>query len=174
MLLVPALGLCACGARPIDPWPGRSTAPAADAKQVAKQNSIRVRWESYDILGSLALARQDAVSSQNHGPFQWNMLVRVIPSALQSYLNWHRGNTMPVDVWLVAEHRSRNGSTQGPYYFAHKTANGWNFGSATADGWLLPATNACTACHSEAPADNLFGFVPTAPALPGTKRPDGG
>jgi hypothetical protein len=81
---------------------------------------------------------------------------------------------MPVDVWLVAEHRSRENSAQGPYYFAHKTASGWTFGAATADGWLLPATNACTTCHSEAPADSLFGFAPTATVVAETKRPDGG
>jgi len=143
-------------------------------KQVAKPHAFRERWEAYDQLGKLALARQDAVSSQNHEPFQWNMLDLITPSAQQTYLNWHRGNVMPIDVWLVAEHRSRSGSAQGPYYFAHKTATGWNFGAATADGWLLPATSACVACHSEAPADNLFGFVPEAPALPETKRPDGG
>jgi hypothetical protein len=80
---------------------------------------------------------------------------------------------MPNDTWLVAEHHSRQGSIQGPYYFAHKTIDGWTFGAATADGWLLATTHACLACHAEAPADNVFGLVPLATPSGDTKRPDG-
>ena len=86
-----------------------------------------------------------------------------------AYLHWRQGSTMPDDTWLVAEHHSRQGSLQGPYYFAHKIANNWIFGAATPDGWLLATTNVCITCHAEAPADNVFGLLPIATVAAETK-----
>jgi hypothetical protein len=134
----------------------------------------RTRWAGYDNLKTLALARAMAAPSDDHEPFRWNMLVRVTPKVLDAYLNWHIGNTMPADTLLVAEHWSRQGTAQGPYYFALRNQNGWQFGAATADGWLLDTNNACIACHSEAPADHVFGLSPLATSPNDTKRPDGG
>ena len=134
----------------------------------------RERWGDFEGLKTLTLVQPIAVPSDNHEPFQWNMLVRVTPNVATAYAKWQSGNTMPPGTILVAEHRPRQGTAQGPYYFARKTQNGWQFGAATADGWLLDTNNACILCHAEAPADNVFGLGSLATSPNATKRPDGG
>jgi hypothetical protein len=81
---------------------------------------------------------------------------------------------MPVGTLIVAEHRARQGPARGPYYFARKALSGWQFGSASGEGWLLEPTSSCAQCHSEAPADHVFGLGPLATSPQDTKRPDGG
>jgi hypothetical protein len=132
------------------------------------------RWQDFDSLRSLSLVSPTAVPSDNHEPFRWNMLVRVTPAALQAYLDWRQGDTLPEGTLLVAQHFDRKGATPGPFYFSKKTANGWQFGAASADGWLLPTNDACALCHSEAPADHVFGLGSLVTSPNETQRPDGG
>lgn len=122
----------------------------------------------------MELVRKRPIPTNNHEPFRWNLLVRATHNALPDYVSWGVGKAMPEDSWLVAEHLPRNGPTPGPYYFAHKTAKGWQFGAATRDGWLIATSNACILCHSEALADHVFGLSPISTDALQTQRPDGG
>jgi hypothetical protein len=81
---------------------------------------------------------------------------------------------MPLDTWLIAEHKACQTGEAAPYYFAHKTDAGWQFGAATPDGWLLPGDPHCAKCHSEATADFVFGFPRTVIPAANEQRPDGG
>lgn len=91
-------------------------------------------------------------------------------------MSWHVDAVMPADTWIVAEHQARQGNAPGPYYFAHKTSAGWDFGSATPEGYLrAPPDAACAHCHAEAPADSVFGLKSVSQAKPQIdQRPDSG
>jgi len=102
------------------------------------------------------------------------MRVRISPGALSSYLNWRAGSALPDGTWVVAEHLARQDNELGPYYFAHKTAQGWQFGASSPEGLLLAPAEGCVLCHKDAPADEIFGpgSVPTNSTE--VQRPDGG
>jgi hypothetical protein len=133
-------------------------------------------WPEFASLDQLTLVSRELVPANNHEPFQWNLRVWITPAALPLYMSWHVEAVMPAGTWIVAEHRARQGDTPGPYYFAHKTSAGWDFGSATSEGYLTaPPAAACARCHAEAPADDVFGlkFAPLAkPQI--DQRPDSG
>lgn len=139
-----------------------------------KPTAAQERWDAFGSLKSLALVREGSIPSENHEPFRWNLRVWISPDALESYKSWRSGLSMPAGTLIVAEHHAKQGSVQGPYYFAQKTAtSGWQYGSATSDGWLLEPTTSCSLCHAEAIADHVFGMHPLATPSPDTKRPDG-
>ncbi|GEM_PF-2397041 len=169
------LALLACAPRPPEQWPGLSNAPASEAEPSAAASAKLVRWRQYAQVEQLALVSPLRVPANNHDPFQWDLRVRITPASLPAYLAWHVGAVMPEDTWIVAEHFAREGQVRGPYYFAHKSAAGWEFGSANSEGALMPATSACQRCHAEAPADFVFAAVPPAGSRPeNNQRPDGG
>jgi hypothetical protein len=116
------------------------------------------RFYGFDVLPTLLAANPRPLPTNNHEPFHWDLVVRVSPSVLSVYLNWHIGQTMPEGVWLAAEHFSRRATRPGPMYFAHKTQQGWQFAATNPEGFLLPSTDACALCHEGAPADHVFGL----------------
>ena len=132
------------------------------------------RWPQWETREQLALAYADFRRSDNHNPFNWEVRVRLTPAVLAAYRNWHAGQTMPDDTWLVAEHRDSHDSRPTGYYFAHKANGAWQFGAASPDGWLLPADSRCAQCHFEATADSVFGLPTLTTTLPNEQRPDGG
>jgi hypothetical protein len=173
--LLLALGLCACAPKPPEQWPGRSTAPAPDTERRVASVIEPVPWPEYSRIDQLALVNGDPVPADNHEPFRWNLTVRITPSALAAYRDWRVGGVMPEGTWIVAEHYARQGGARGPYYSANKSTAGWQFGAAMPDGGLVPPDAACFACHSEAPADFVFGLARrAAPRAQIDQRPDGG
>lgn len=174
LLLV--LGICACSPKNLNNWPGRSNAPPPEVEYAAVAEPKPPAWSEFTKLDQLALVSREPVPANNHDPFRWNLRVRITPAALPSYLSWHVEAVMPEDTWIVAEHRARQGNAPGPYYFAHKTSTGWEFGVATPEGYLVaPPHAACARCHAEAPADSVFGIKWAPPVLPQIdQRPDGG
>jgi len=174
MNLLLALGFCACSPKNLDNWPGRSNAPP---REIERPGDVRTKpqvWLEFAKLDQLALANREPVPANNHEPFRWNMRVRITSAVLPAYLGWYVEAVMPEDTWIVAEHQARQGNTPGPYYFAHKTHTGWEFGSATPEGYLVvPPNAACARCHAEATADSVFGLK-FVPQLQIDQRPDGG
>ena len=174
--LLLALGFCACSPKNLDNWPGRSNAPPRETERPSVAAAKGQVWSEFARLDQLELVGREPVPANNHEPFQWNMRVRITSAALPSYLNWYVQAVMPENTWIVAEHQARQDNTPGPYYFAHKTRTGWEFGSATPEGYLVvPPNAACARCHAEAPADSVFGLKLAPHAQTNIdQRPDGG
>lgn len=127
------------------------------------------------MIDRLHVVRPELAPANNHDPFHWDLRVRITPSSLPAYLAWQAGSSMPPGTWIVAEHVGKEGGIAGPYYFANKTTAGWQFGSASPDGALLPPDPACSRCHAEAAADFVFGLMPRVTSRAQIdQRPDGG
>ena len=176
MNLLLVLGICACSPKNLDNWPGRSNAPTREIERPGVAQIKPPVWPEFAKLAQLALANREPVPANNHEPFQWNMRVRITPAVLPLYLGWYVEAVMPEDTWIIAEHQARQDNTPGPYYFAHKTRTGWEFGSVTPEGYLVvPPDSTCARCHAEAPADSVFGLKLAPHAqLQIDQRPDGG
>jgi hypothetical protein len=175
LLLIGLVGLGACEPKHLELWPGRSSVAVTAVESRAPAQPQAARWREYSTIERLALVNHDALPTNNHAPFEWNLRVRITPAALSLYEHWYVGAVMPVGTWIVAEHERRAGGAHGPYYFANKTDAGWAFGAATPDGLLLPEDPACARCHAEAPADFMFGLpLARAARLQIDQRPDGG
>jgi hypothetical protein len=83
---------------------------------------------------------------------------QALPEPVDVYLELVVGTTLPVGT-IVVEPLSLD-DTRGPelYLGMEKTAEGWAYVQADADGRLLEThTGLCQRCHQEGVSDELFG-----------------
>jgi hypothetical protein len=145
--VLPALTLAlACAPPPPTAAPPRPVAPPAEAP----------KWPRFAELGTLAEVGAPFRTTHLVDP-RWARL-KLSPNQVDVYLELVVGTTLPVGT-IVVEPLSLD-DTRGPelYLGMEKTAEGWAYVQADADGRLLEThTGLCQRCHQEGVSDELFG-----------------
>jgi hypothetical protein len=131
--------------------------PSARVAVVAPQ-----RWEHFDDARSWPLAAEPFATSA-HGATPYVVSVRVAPAFVVAYRELVAGEVWVPGASVAAFHATRSGEPASLYAMTKQSDGSWEYVVAAADGTEtargpLPL---CIRCHTEAPADSLFG-VPRA------------
>ena len=97
--------------------------------------------------------------SRGHGSSEYLVEVRVAPEALSAYRDLVPGTGLPKGARVAAAHRERSGGQVASTFVMQKGEDGrWAYFSVGPTGRVDRGDTAlCRRCHSQAPADSLFG-----------------
>ncbi len=152
----PKAGADSARSHPDSALPGLPRVPKASQERLIEPR----------VLAALVAATDHPQESQGHEPPNTLVQVFVSAEALDAYLAWGPGSTLPKGTWLVARHAGRtngegaglNSTALAPIYTMYRGPNGWLYGAANAKGLKITVVDrVCHDCHTQARSDSVFG-----------------